>query len=161
MIAGGGHGRGESAEDGLAVVLDRAGLAVHQVLGADDLSAESGADGLMSEADAEHGNFAGEVADDVDADAGVLRGAGAGGDDDALGMHGGDFGDGHLVIAAHFDVSAQFSEILDEVVGEGIVVVEDEDHGGIVIGGGGEERGRFVCYIRGRAGDLAAVMAGQ
>jgi len=136
VIAGRGHGRGESAKDGLAVVLDGAGLAVHQVFGADDLSAKSCADGLMSEADAKHGNFAGEVADDVDADAGVLRSAGAGRDDDALGMHGCDFGDRHLVIAAHLDVSAQFSEILDEVVSERVVVVEDEDHRGIVIGGG-------------------------
>jgi hypothetical protein len=38
----------------------------------------------MAETDAEDGNFAGEVADELDADAGFVRRAGAGRKDDAL-----------------------------------------------------------------------------
>jgi hypothetical protein len=40
----------------------------------------------------------------------------------------GDFFDCELIIAANNDVRTQLAEILDEVVGEGIVVVENEDH---------------------------------
>ncbi len=34
-----------------------------------------------------------------------------------------------LVVAAHHDLRAQFAQVLDQVVGERIVVVEDKDHG--------------------------------
>ena len=73
VIAGGGEWRVNSAKDGSAVVLDRTGFAVHERSGAHDLSAESRANGLMSETDAEERNFSGEVLDQGDADAGILR----------------------------------------------------------------------------------------
>jgi len=38
-------------------------------------------------------------------------------------VHGFDLGDGNLIVTAYFDVRAQFSEVLDQVVGERIVVV--------------------------------------
>jgi hypothetical protein len=34
----------------------------------------------------------------------------------------------YLVIAPHLDLLPQFAQILNQVVGEGIVIVEDEDH---------------------------------
>src|SRR5580765_3430079 len=108
----------QSAEDSLAVVLDLAGLAVHQVLRADNLSAEGGADCLMSQAHSEQGHFAGEVADQIDTDASFQRSAGTRRDHDSLGAQGCDFGDAHLVVTANLDFGAQFSEILDEVVSE-------------------------------------------
>src|SRR5882724_1110117 len=108
----------QSAEVGLAVVLDLACLAMHQVLRAHDLSAEGGADCLMSQAHAEQGDFAGEMADQINTDASVLRGAGAGRKNDPLRAHGFDFADTHLVVAADLDFSAQLSKVLDEVVGE-------------------------------------------
>ena len=46
------------AEDGLAVVLHGTGLAVHEVGGANDVAAESRADGLMSQTDTQQRNFA-------------------------------------------------------------------------------------------------------
>ncbi len=60
--------------------------------GANHVAAEGFADGLVSQADAQHWNFAGEVADESDADAGFVRGAGAGRDDNPFRMHGLDFG---------------------------------------------------------------------
>ena len=72
------------------------------------------------------------MADQFDADAGFLRSAGSGRNHDALGMHRLDLSDGHLVVAAHLDLGAQFAQVLDQVVSERIVVVEDEDHGFIV-----------------------------
>ena len=34
-----------------------------------------------------------------------------------------------LVVAAHHDLFAQFAQVLHQVVGERVVVVENEDHG--------------------------------
>ena len=62
-----------------------------------------------------------------DADARFLRSTGAGRNDYALRTHGNDLFDRHLVIAANLNLRAQFSNVLDQVVGERIVVIEDED----------------------------------
>ena len=109
-------------------MVDLAGFAVHELAGADDVAAEGCADGLMAEADAEDGNFAGHVADEADGNAGFLRRAGSGRKDDALGIEGFDFFGRELVVAADDDVGAELTHVLDEVEGEGIVVVENEDH---------------------------------
>jgi hypothetical protein len=39
-----------------------------------------------------------------------------------------DFFGGELVVAANDDLGAELAHVLDEVEGEGVVVVEDEDH---------------------------------
>src|SRR5690242_5719702 len=59
MVAGCGHRLGSIAEDGAAIVLNAAGLAVHYVLGANHITAKGGANGLMSQADAEDRLLAG------------------------------------------------------------------------------------------------------
>ena len=105
-----------------------AGLAVHQLGRADHVAAKGRADGLVAEADAENRNLAGHVADEVDGDAGLLRRAGAGREEDAVRVQGFDLVRGQLVVAADDDVGAELAHVLDEVVGEGVVVVEDEDH---------------------------------
>src|SRR5712691_2416557 len=87
----------------------------------------------MSEANAEDRYFACEVTDQIDADAGVLRRAGAGGDDDALRLHIFDFSNRDPVVAANLDCGPEFPEILDEVEGKGIVIVENEDHHAVLI----------------------------
>jgi hypothetical protein len=35
--------------------------------------------------------------------------------------------DRHLIVAAYFDLGAQLSQILDQVVGKRIVIIENED----------------------------------
>jgi hypothetical protein len=72
------------------------------------------------------------MADQFDADASFLRSAGSGRNHYALRVHCLDLADGHFVVAANLDFSAQFAQILDEVVSERIVVIEDEDHAFIV-----------------------------
>ena len=52
VIARGGEGLGEFAENIFAVVMDFAGLAVKEFWRANDFAAEGRADGLMAEADA-------------------------------------------------------------------------------------------------------------
>ena len=71
VVARGCHGRGQSVEDSFAIVRDCTGLAVHQVRSAHHPATKSRPDGLMSQADAEDRELAGEVPDQSDADTGV------------------------------------------------------------------------------------------
>ncbi len=139
VVASAGGGGGDTGEEGSAVVLDLAGLAVHELWRTDYLAPEGCADGLVPETDAKdrHGADAGmrgreigEVEDEGDGDAGLLRGAGPGRDEDAIGTEGFHLGRGELVVAVDKDLLPEFPEVLDEVVGEGVVVIEDEDHPG-------------------------------
>jgi len=128
VVASRGHWRSQVTEDRLAIMLDPAGLAVHKVLGANHLPAESSANCLVSQADTKQRNFAGEVPDQFDADASVLWGAGAGRNDNALGTHRFNVTNFYLIVAAHLNQRAQFADVLDQVVSKRIVVIEDEDH---------------------------------
>ena len=96
--------------------------------GADDSAAKGLADGLMSKADAEHRNLPREVADQVDADTRFMRRAGPGRNHDAFRAHAFDLVDRHLIVAANLNVGAQFPDVLHQVVGKRIVVVEYENH---------------------------------
>ena len=128
MVARGGKWFWEIFENPAAIVLDFAGFAVHQFLRADDPAAEGRADSLMAQAHSENWNLAGKALDQRDADASFLRGARARGDDDALGTHGGNFVERDLIVAANIQFLTQLAEILGEVVGERIVVVEEQNH---------------------------------
>src|SRR6266704_8449 len=61
MVARGGEGIGQLAEDILAVVMDLASLAVKEFRSADYFSAERRADGLMAKAHAKDGKFSGQA----------------------------------------------------------------------------------------------------
>jgi hypothetical protein len=95
----------------------------------DYVTAKGRADRLMSQAHAKNGDLPGEVPDQIDADAGILRSARTRGEYDSLRLHGLDIGDLELVVAANLNLGAEFPEILNQVVGKRIVVVENEDHG--------------------------------
>ena len=133
VIAGAGERGGQIVEDALAVVIDGAGFAVHEMGGADDLAAEGLADGLVAETDAEDGHFSGHVANERDENAGLAGCTGAGREQNALGPQSFHLLDGQLVVAIDLDLCAQFAQVLDQVVGERVVVVEDEDHGGFSV----------------------------
>jgi len=66
--------------------------------------------------------------DEFDGDTGFFGRARAGGDDDAIGLAADDVVDGDFVVAMDFDLATELAEVLGEVVGEGVVVVEEEDH---------------------------------
>jgi len=106
MVARGYEVLRQFAKNGLAIVMDAAGFAVHQRRGAHYLATEGVANRLMAEADAENWYLSGELADDVDANAGILRFAGAGGDHDTLRFLGGDLIERNLVVAADFELFA-------------------------------------------------------
>ena len=68
----------QGVEDGLALMQNVGDLAVDGLRRAHDLAAKGLADGLMAEADAEDRDFRAGLADQVEADARLVRGAGAG-----------------------------------------------------------------------------------
>src|SRR6185312_9598394 len=111
------------------IMLHGAGLAVHQARRLDDSAAEGGSNGLMSQAYAQDGNFSGEVLHQWNANAGFLWSARAGRKQDTFRCHRLDVLHCDLVIAANFNLLAQLAQELHQVVGERIVVVENEDHG--------------------------------
>src|ERR1700674_1566747 len=89
----------DAAEHRAAAVTDFAELAVHQPRCPDDVAAIGLTDRLMAEADAEDRDFWPGAFDERQADAGLLRRARSGRDDDAVGVHGEDVVDADLVVA--------------------------------------------------------------
>lgn len=134
VVAGGGEALGKSAEKVLAVVADGGGLAVHETVGTDDFASEMLSDGLVPEADAEEGDLAGEGFDHGDGYACFGGGAGAGGDEYALGLEGEGFFGGDFVVSEDALLDAESTEVLDEVESKGIVVVYDKQHDGSGLG---------------------------
>src|SRR6185437_16413071 len=109
------------------LVLDARRLAVHHALGAHHSTTICLADGLMSEADAEGGNRTSPAADRGDRDACLRRCAGPRRDDDGRRRQRADLVDRDGIVAPYHRLRPELTEVLDEVVGEGIVVVDDED----------------------------------
>ena len=97
------------------------------------MAAEHLADRLVAEADAEQRHlFLGGGADQVHADAGLVRRAGAGREHDAGGLQRQRLVDRDLVVAMHDAARAEIAQEVDEVVGEAVVVIDQEKHGGIL-----------------------------
>src|SRR5919202_111960 len=118
----------EPLEDRPAVVADLRRLAVDGRGAAHDAAAEDLPDGLVAEAHAEQRHVAGERGDQLERDAGLVGRARPRRDDDAVGPYPVlDLLDRHLVVAPHRDLRVQFAEVLDEVVGERIVVVYQQN----------------------------------
>src|SRR5690606_4179750 len=106
---------------------DGGGLAVHEALGAYDPAPIDLADGLVSETHAEDRDATSELHDHLEADAGVLRGPGAWRNQDAVRASGADLGRRRAIVEADVAVDPESLEVLDEVEGEGVVVVDDDD----------------------------------
>ena len=69
------------------------------------------------------------LADQVEADAGLVGRAGAGRQHDRVGVHRDHLVGGDLVVAMHDDVRPQPAEIVEQVEGEAVVIVDQDDHG--------------------------------
>lgn len=130
VVAGAGYGIGQAYEDALVVVKNGGGFAVHQGLGADDVAAEGFANALVAKAYAEYGQFARKVLHGGNGNTRFFGRTGAWPDDKVFGVKAGDFVETDFVIAAHLDVLAKFGKVLDDVVGETVVVVDEKEHGG-------------------------------
>jgi len=91
-----------------------------------DGCAEGVADGLVTEANAKEWGVIGDAfMDHINADARVFGAAGTGGDEDAFGVHVHDSIDSGLIVSDDCGFYAQIAEILVEVVGEAVVIVDE------------------------------------
>ncbi len=98
-------GEGRPRKDSLAVVLDFAGLAMHQMRRSHNIASEGRANRLMAQADSQQRYFAGKMANQRNRDSGFLRRAGARREQDPFRVHGFNFRGRDLIIAAHLDLS--------------------------------------------------------
>src|SRR6185369_5951005 len=127
VIAVDGEFFGQPGKDAFARRRDDAGLAVHELLRTHDLAAECCPHGLVPEAHAQDRQLAGEMADGVDRNARFGRRAGTRRHHQVIWVALRNAFDGDLVIAKHFDLRAELAEVLHQVVGEAVVVVDHEE----------------------------------
>src|SRR4051794_19199452 len=126
VVAAGDERAGQAGEDRPAVVLDLGVLAVDR-LPDDDPAAEGLDQRLVAQTDAEDRRpLLGEGAHRLDRYAGLRRCAGAGGDHQAVGAALEQLADLGPVVADDLHLGAELPQVLDEVVGEAVVVVDDE-----------------------------------
>src|SRR5580704_10369392 len=129
MIARCLEGRGHVLEHALALVLDAGKLAVHGGGRAHHLAAEHLADRLMAEADAEQRHLRlGRGPDEIHADAGFVGRARTRRQHDAGGPERHRLVDRDLVVAMHDTSRTQVAQEVDEVVGEAVVIIDQEQH---------------------------------
>src|SRR6478672_1174868 len=130
MIASRVEGIRQLPENRPSVVLDAGRLAVHKALGSHNLASKCHSQRLVAETDTEYRQASREMLDHLDGDASFIGGARSRGDDDAVGLQRLDLLHRYLVVPVDPDIFAQLPEVLDEVVGKGIVIIDHQQHGG-------------------------------
>jgi hypothetical protein len=118
--------RRQAGEDAMAVVADRGGVAVGRGRRAHDPAAVGRGDRLVAEADAQQRRDRAALADDIDADPGLGRGAGTWRDDDARRAQCRDVRRGDLIVADDLDVTAGAKEQVRQVIRKRIIVVDHD-----------------------------------
>src|SRR5215216_5588545 len=101
---------------------------MHDTFGAHHFPAVRLADRLMPETDAENGDATTPSADRLDGYASFLGRAGTRRQHDGRRRQDADLVDGDCIVAAHDDFGSELTQVLNQVVGEGVVVVDDEQH---------------------------------
>jgi len=128
MVARGGEGIRQLAENILAVVMDLARFAVEEFRGADDFAAERSANGLVAEAHTKDGKFSGEALDQLHGNARLLRRAWPWRNHNPFRLFPRDIFNADLIVAMHFHLASQLAQILRQVVSKRVVVVEQQNH---------------------------------
>ena len=101
---------------------------MHESGSADHLSAVRFGDALMSETDAQDRNLGPESQDDFFADARFARRARSGRNADVLRRQVCNFIQRDLVVSLDEKFTSKLAEILHEIVGERVVVIDQEQH---------------------------------
>src|SRR2546428_3920453 len=120
---------GQSVVDSASIVTDLRHLSMHGCRGADDLATEGCADALVTEAHTQDRDMACQLRHQRRRDAGLVRGAGARRNHHRGGLHRSNLARCGLIVPEDADVARQLAQVLHEVVGERIVVVDNNDHG--------------------------------
>jgi hypothetical protein len=102
---------------------------MHEPASAHDISAKNMADALMAEANTQDRNALTKGANHVTADASFLWRAWAWGDTNVIGPLFSDLFQSDLIIPMDLHLRAHLAKVLDEVVGKGVVIVDDQKHG--------------------------------
>jgi hypothetical protein len=137
VIASHDEGRGQPFEEPGPVVVQGAGLPVHGALGSDRPTPVGLAEALVTQTHPQHRHVGPQGAEDLDADPGLIRRARPRRDHDVPRCHSPDLPDVAGVVPDDPGIGAQGTEHLDQVEGEGVVVVDDEEHVSRGSGGGG------------------------
>ena len=106
---------------------DDAGLAMHQLLRPDDVAAKRRTNALMPETNAQDGQLAGKVPNRLDRNTRLCRRTRAGRHNKPVGLVRFNVGDGDLVVAKGLHLGAEFTKVLDDVVGKTVVVVDHQN----------------------------------
>ena len=129
MVAGGGEAVLYAGEQAVAVMVDAVELAMHRLRRAHDASAERLRHHLAAQADAENGNAAAALAHQLQADAGVVGILRPGRENHRVRGKGGNLGGAHGVVARHLGFQPQLGEQMHQIVGETVVIVDQQQHG--------------------------------
>lgn len=117
----------EALKDPSALMPHRRSFSMHQSPRRKDLAAENRANALMAETNSEDWRFSSEHANNFIADAGIPWPAGTWRNANAVGRQSFNLRDRDFVISLHDHVAAEHPEVLGEVVGERIVIIDDQD----------------------------------
>src|SRR5660398_310861 len=115
MVANDGERTGQVAEDAHALMDHFGGFAVHDLFGANHFPAKSRTDRLMTETDTQHWHFSGKVLEQINTDAGLSRGAGAGRKADVIRFECFYFSEGEFVVTKRWHIFTQLTKILHQV----------------------------------------------
>lgn len=130
MIAGRKERRGQAVENARSVVMHRTHLAMHNLMATDHTAAKRLANRLMPKADAQQGNASRRRRrmGQGQADASLCGGARAGRQHNHLGAK--RHGCGHIqcIIADHADIRAKFAQIMHQIIGETVIIVDQKQH---------------------------------
>ena len=126
MVACSVKGIGQLMEDRFPVVPNLRRFAMHQPFGSNNIAAKCHGQRLVAEADAQERETPAKMPDGLDRHARFHRCAGSRRNDDAAGLQGFDLVDRNFIVAEYPDVFTQFPEVLHEVIGEGIIVVDHQ-----------------------------------
>jgi hypothetical protein len=127
----------EAAIETFAIVVNHGCFAMHDPIGPHDLGAEGVTDALVAQADAKDGNLGGESVHDRVGDPGLARRAGTWGDNEMRRPFGRDLVEVDFVVARdeNIETRVDLAQPLDEVVCEGIVIIDKDDHRGYNVRG--------------------------
>lgn len=161
--------RGKARKDTFARVVHHAHLAVHDFGMTHHRAAKCLPQCLMSQTDPhERGFCLGGGEGQRKANPGLIGIAGSGGQQDASRVHAHGLLNGDRIIAHHVHVDVKFAQIMNEIVGKAVVVIDEQQHGGffsVRAGGVGANRGIHALADQGasraRAGQPVQADAGD
>ena len=129
VIAGRFKASVEPTKQALARVIDLGSLAVHEIGRTHHIATHRLANRLMPQAHAQDRDVGLKSVDHREAHTSFGGRARAGREHNGVRRHCRDFIEGDLVVAHDGDVCAEFAQEVDEIVGEAVVIIDDESTG--------------------------------